>query len=297
MYKMKLATLAITPSQAQPDEQIWLGSFASSHEKQEMLQQLKGIYSTGEITKNIESNADAYLVILENNLLITFASYYNKLRLSNEGKETRDIFQITLSKSFLEENVKMEITHELLFEGRSLVKAISQEAFIEFEQLFLQIQKEYQSNSIFRNQLIANLFIVLLFKFKDCVWLSSGPPTVGSRKSQIVENFRRALEGHYRNLTSGTVTQVFRLQEYADAQNLHPNYLNNVIKSNTGKSIGTWIIEKTITEAESLLENTSMSIKEIGYRLGFSESAHFSNYFKKYTGVQPISYRRGIKTN
>ncbi|WP_409035039.1 helix-turn-helix domain-containing protein [Mucilaginibacter sp. X4EP1] len=35
-----------------------------------------------------------------------------------------------------------------------------------------------------------------------------------------------------------------------------------------------------------------MSIKEIAYRLGFTELAHFSNYFKKYTHIAPAQFRK-----
>ena len=100
------------------------------------------------------------------------------------------------------------------------------------------------------------------------------------------------LEKHYRNLSKGIADKVFRIQEYAGALNLHPNYLNTVIKTKTGKPVGTWITEKTIAEAKSLLSNSDISIKEIAWRLGFVESPHFSNYFKKHTNISPVIYRK-----
>jgi transcriptional regulator GlxA family with amidase domain len=65
-----------------------------------------------------------------------------------------------------------------------------------------------------------------------------------------------------------------------------------VIKNKTGRSINAWIIEKTITEAKVLLQNSDFSIKEIGIRLGFLEAPHFSNYFKKHTSTSPVTYRK-----
>jgi AraC family transcriptional activator of pobA len=53
-----------------------------------------------------------------------------------------------------------------------------------------------------------------------------------------------------------------------------------------------WIVEKTIAEAKFLLRNSDISIKEIAYRLGFAESPHFSNYFKKHTKISPVLYRK-----
>jgi AraC family transcriptional activator of pobA len=199
-----------------------------------------------------------------------------------------------MSESFLKENVHGQIFEEFpfLLTETFPAKVVSVDVFIEFERLYLQIHKEYTSHSPFRQRLIGNLFVVILLKIKEYFWLNYNPIYEGNRGSQIVKDFKRLLEKHYRDISNGTVDQVFRVQEYADAQSLHPNYLSNVIKTKTGKAIGTWITEKTIGEAKSMLQNSRASIKEIAYRLGFAESAHFSNYFKKYTQTSPATYRK-----
>lgn len=112
------------------------------------------------------------------------------------------------------------------------------------------------------------------------------------RGTEIVRMFKKTLENHYRGLLNGTEEKLFRVQDYASIQNLHPNYLSNVVKSRTGKSISAWIADKTIAEAKALLRNSTISIKEIAYQLGFAESTHFSNYFKKHTSFSPVSYRK-----
>jgi len=213
---------------------------------------------------------------------------------SHEWFDIQEVYLITLSESFLKENVHPDIFEEFPFLLAETVhpRVLSPEAFFEFEQLYLQINKEYVSNSPYRNRLIGNLFVVLLLKIKEYFWKDYNPIYEGNRSSQIVKTFKRTLEQHYRDLSNGKVHQAFRVQDYADELNLHPNYLSNVIKSKTGKPIGTWIAEKTIAEAKSLLQNSSTSIKEIAFRLGFSEASHFSNYFKKYTDTSPVLYRK-----
>jgi AraC family transcriptional activator of pobA len=205
-----------------------------------------------------------------------------------------EVYLVTLSESFLKENVHPRIFEEFSFLLAETVppRTLQPEIFVEFEQLYLQILKEYFSNSPYKNRMIGNLFVVLLLKIKEYFWEDYNPIYEGNRSSQIVKNFKRTLEQHYRDLMNGKVDKPFRVQDYADAQNLHANYLSNVIKSKTGKPIGTWIIDKTIAEAKSLLQNTSVPIKEISYQLGFSESTHFSNYFKKHTDLTPVLYRK-----
>ena len=56
---------------------------------------------------------------------------------------------------------------------------------------------------------------------------------------------------------------------------LHPNYLNTVIKSKTGKPVGAWITQKTIAEAKSLLGNSDISIKGNCLATGICRSAPF----------------------
>jgi AraC family transcriptional activator of pobA len=230
--------------------------------------------------------------IQPNTIYFTNPGHYR----SFEWNAIEEIYLITLSESFLKENVNGDIFRDFPFLLAETIPArvVSTEVFAEFERLYLQIHKEYTGHSVYRKRLIAGLFVVLLLKIKEYFWLDYNPLYEGNRSSHIVKNFKQQLEKHYRDLATGKTDHPFRIQEYADAQNLHPNYLNNVIKTKTGKSIGTWIVEKTIAEAKSLLQHSPLAVKEIGYKLGFAESAHFSNYFKKYTAVSPVLYRKNL---
>jgi AraC-like DNA-binding protein len=85
-----------------------------------------------------------------------------------------------------------------------------------------------------------------------------------------------------------------QVQHFAERLNLHPNYLNSVIKSKTGKTINEWIVVRTLSISRSLLKNTELSVKEIGYRLGFSEPTHFNRFFKKHQNTTPVEYRKSL---
>ncbi|WPQ61978.1 AraC family transcriptional regulator [Chitinophaga sancti] len=217
---------------------------------------------------------------------------------SFEWQELDEVYLITLSESFLKENVHADIFEEFPFLLAETVapRVLPPEEFAVFEQLYLLLKKEYESTSFYRNKVIGNLFVVLLLKIKEFFWKDYNPIYEGNRSSQIVKTFKRGLEKHYRDMSRGVIDKPFRVQEYAASQGLHPNYLSNVIKTKTGKSISTWVSEKTIAEAKSLLQNSTKSIKEIAYLLGFGESTHFSNYFKKHTRQSPVVYRKELKS-
>jgi len=47
-----------------------------------------------------------------------------------------------------------------------------------------------------------------------------------------------------------------------------------------------------MTLAKSLLLDTTKSVKEVAYQIGYSSPQHFSNAFKKEFGVTPNSIRK-----
>ena len=51
-------------------------------------------------------------------------------------------------------------------------------------------------------------------------------------------------------------------------------------------------IKPVIDKAKTILLNSSSSICEIAYTLGFEYPQHFSNLFKSKTGISPIDYRK-----
>ena len=60
----------------------------------------------------------------------------------------------------------------------------------------------------------------------------------------------------------------------------------------SGRSAARWIEEYIVLEAQILLRNSPMAIKEIAYELGFNEQSLFSKYFSRVSGSSPESYRR-----
>ena len=205
----------------------------------------------------------------------------------------QDVYVITLTESFLKETIAAALFDEFPFLLAETIpaKVLTEPVFAQFETLCRQIEQEYRSTSPFRRRLMGTLLLTLLLKLKEHIWLDYNPIYEGNRHSQIVRAFKRLLEQHYRQLAQGQTERLFRVQEYADAQHLHPAYLSQVIKLKTGKAIGTWITEKTVAEAKALLQHSTLPIKEIAFRLGFTDVAHFGNYFKKHAQASPAAYR------
>ncbi len=77
----------------------------------------------------------------------------------------------------------------------------------------------------------------------------------------------------------------------ADKLNLSANYLGDLIKKETGTSAQEHIQSKLIEVAKERVFDTSKSISEIAYELGFKYPQHFTRLFKNRVGCSPNEYR------
>jgi AraC-like DNA-binding protein len=214
---------------------------------------------------------------------------------SYELNESKEAYIITFTEKFLIENVHSEIFGEFPFLLAEIVppKKMSDNDFKRFEILYEQIFNEFQNKSKYKNRVIGNLISVLLLKIKEKFWLDYNPIEEGNRNSQIVKSFKQLLESEFKKIIeNGQNESKLQVQYFAEKLSLHPNYLNSVIKSKTGRTVNDWISNRTLSIAKSLLLSTSLSSKEIAYRLGFSESTHFSRFFKNQTQLSPNSFRK-----
>lgn len=106
-------------------------------------------------------------------------------------------------------------------------------------------------------------------------------------KKDLVNQFLQHVNVHY--LEKRTI------KEYADILYISENHLAKSVKSETGKTAYSYIVARTIKEAQSLIAFTQLSFSEIAYQLNFSDTSNFSKYFKKGTGLSPTEYRNQQK--
>ena len=81
------------------------------------------------------------------------------------------------------------------------------------------------------------------------------------------------------------------LNDVADYVGLNSAYLSKLFKDNFGKNFIDYLNKTRIDKAKLLLENTQLSIKEVGFRVGFNTVQNFMRVFRKYEGVTPGQFR------
>ncbi|MEL6558549.1 MAG: helix-turn-helix transcriptional regulator [Bacteroidota bacterium] len=217
---------------------------------------------------------------------------------SYELEVAEEAYIITLSEKFLRENVHLEIFSEFPFLLAEIVppKNLPEIEFSEFELLYKQVISEFEKDTVYKNKILGNLFSILLLKVKEYFWSDYDPIEEGNRGSQIVKSFKQLLESRFKEILESTQSESrLQVQEMADELHIHPNYLNLVIKSKTGRTVNDWITERILSIAKTLLNNSSQSSKEIAYKLGFSEPTHFSRFLKKHTKLSPGAFQKSGK--
>lgn len=100
-------------------------------------------------------------------------------------------------------------------------------------------------------------------------------------KKYIMENFHRDIS----------------MDDAAKETNLSYHYFSKFFKDSMGKSFVEYLTELRIDKSRELLRKTSDSIKEICYKIGYSDPNYYCKIFKKVTGMTPTEYRDNQKTD
>lgn len=109
----------------------------------------------------------------------------------------------------------------------------------------------------------------------------------------ILSRFESLLDEYFSSDIS-TEKGMLSVQYCADKLCLSANYFSDLCRKETGISALKHIQQKMLDVAKERVFNTSQSIGEISYNLGFPYPQHFSRWFRKMTGYTPNEYRQNI---
>jgi AraC-like DNA-binding protein len=139
-----------------------------------------------------------------------------------------------------------------------------------------------------KSLIVANIEMLLNYcvRFYERQFITRGDVNKG-----ILERFEGLLNDYFRSdrpQTDGLPTVAF----CADQLNLSANYFGDLVKKETGKSPQEYIQLKVMNLAKEKVLDTSKSVSDIAYELGFKYPQHFTRAFKKSTGYTPHDYRQ-----
>lgn len=107
-----------------------------------------------------------------------------------------------------------------------------------------------------------------------------------NRSYAIFDTFIRLVSQHFKEQRG--------VEWYSREMCLTPKHLSEVVKSVSGRTAGQWITTMVIIEIKTLLQNSSLSIKEIAIEMNFPNQSFLGKYFKNVEGISPTDFRRQL---
>lgn len=86
-------------------------------------------------------------------------------------------------------------------------------------------------------------------------------------------------------------SEPIHMDDIAHACGLERSYMTRMFKNATGHTPQEYLMSYRMKKACYMLKNESISIQNIAYTIGYSDSFTFSKAFKRYTGHSPNKYR------
>ena len=113
--------------------------------------------------------------------------------------------------------------------------------------------------------------------------MAAEPHGRGTRNDQVFTRFLQLLEDHFR--------EEHGVDFYAGKLCMSVRNLNHISQRVMKRSISDLIEARKLTEARSLLLNSSKTVSEIGFEVGYTDKAYFTTVFKKRNGLTPTGFR------
>ncbi|MBW4428477.1 MAG: AraC family transcriptional regulator [Nostoc desertorum CM1-VF14] len=90
--------------------------------------------------------------------------------------------------------------------------------------------------------------------------------------------------------------QSISLNDVALAVGYCPAYLTDLVRRHTGQTVNTWITERRMAAARTLLLESNLCINRIAETVGYQHEGYFFRQFRQYHGTTPQAWRKAHKT-
>ena len=143
---------------------------------------------------------------------------------------------------------------------------------------------EWLSQDNFQGEMLRTLLKHLIIKTtRTAKQQSECYSKFSDEKLDMIRKFALLLEENFK--------KEHGVKFYADALNKSPKTLSNIFAILRQPAPSKIIQNRIILEAKRYLHYTDKTAKEIAYELGFESPAHFSRFFKMYTGTNISKFR------
>jgi AraC family transcriptional activator of pobA len=173
--------------------------------------------------------------------------------------------------------------------GRPLLQ-VSDEEYAVAEAIFEKMTRELTSGYAYKYDLL-RAYLLELIHFGQKLQPAPALVPTHTASERVAAQFAELLERQFPLENPQQQLRLRTAKDYADHLAVHVNHLNRVLKETTGHTTTALIGSRMTQEAKMLLKHTSWSVSEIADSLGFTDVAHFCNFFKRQTALTPGDFR------
>ncbi|SFB05739.1 transcriptional regulator, AraC family [Poseidonocella pacifica] len=151
-----------------------------------------------------------------------------------------------------------------------------------FVGLFDKIESELHEMAPGRDTVLHHCVSLLLIE----IWRAAAPPLQATEPQphRISDSFLNLVELHLQN--------HWTVGEYARRIGVSRDRLNEAVRRAIGIPPHQHIQRRLMEEAKALLVTTNLQVAEVGYKLGFSDAAYFTRFFRRHENLAPGQFRR-----
>src|SRR5690606_13064508 len=153
----------------------------------------------------------------------------------------------------------------------------------------------------------ADHFAMQMVLFELCVLITTWRSVQNTNRGNIVPHSPTAI--HYAKMIAERLKLHFnqhvaheqkhkladlKIEPLIESLGISSGYGLEVFRSVYGISPRKYLSELKLHEAKVLIQQAHLSLTDIAERLGYSHLSHFSRQFKRWTGINPMEYRKQV---
>ncbi len=108
----------------------------------------------------------------------------------------------------------------------------------------------------------------------------------GTKRHWLIDKILKYIDSNYASPLS--------MRDVAANFYLNPSYFCKLFKEETGVTFTTYLMNKRVENAKSLMSETSMKLYDVASAVGYTNVQYFSTVFKEVEGITPSQFRSGI---
>lgn len=165
---------------------------------------------------------------------------------------------------------------------RMFLSDLSSKVIASFTTLFEKIETELRDAAPGSETVLHHCVSLMLID----IWRADARPrpSMEQQPHRISDNFLSLVELHLQN--------QWNIAEYAKRIGVSRDRLNGAVRRAIGIPPHAHIQRRLMEEAKALLVTTNLHVAEVGYRLGFSDAAYFTRFFRRHESIAPAQFRR-----